>query len=165
MKTRYNISILLLVTMITMIMLSSCTHEKVLEIKSSAPTFIPVYEGEACIKDRCFVFELADESSEYSIGLMGREALAKDSGMLFEFYEYDIYKFWMKNTLIPLDIMWIANRTIVYISHDAKPCKRGICETIDPKTKANYVLEINGGLAKEYDIRVGDSVNITFNNI
>jgi len=151
--------IILLILLITLV---SCTHNTSLELESTAPFEIPKYGGITCIEEHCFDVEIADESAEYIIGLMGRDVLAKKSGMLFEFYEYDIYKFWMKNTLIPLDIIWIANDTIVYISYDAQPCGRGICETIDPEVEANYVLEINGGLAEEYGIKAGDFVNITF---
>jgi uncharacterized protein len=113
-----------------------------------------------CIDAECFDVEVAMTLAEQSYGLMERTSLAEKSGMLFVFDTDGVYKFWMKNTFITLDMIWIdANDTIVYIEHDAKPC--GLtCPTIDPKKESRYVLEINGGLAKRFGIEVEDKVSI-----
>jgi uncharacterized membrane protein (UPF0127 family) len=90
---------------------------------------------------------------------MNREYLAQDSGMLFIFKKEGIYNFWMKNTLIPLDIIWInENNKIIFIKENAEPCKVEQCETFGSDEKAKYILEINGGLTEKMGLRVGDEV-------
>ena len=114
----------------------------------------------ACFKEECFEVEIADSPDEQERGLMFYESLKKNKGMLFVFEEEGDYPFWMMNTLIPLDIIWInSSREIVFISENAQPCGE-ICEPIDPKQNAKYVLEINGGLVGEKNIKVGDKLSI-----
>ena len=87
----------------------------------------------------------------------------KDKGMFFIFESEGTYPFWMKNTLIPLDIIWIDNRNkIVYIAENAQPCPAStlICPSISPLGNAKYVLEINGGLCQALGIKAGDEVSI-----
>ena len=61
--------------------------------------------------------------------------------------------FWMKNTLIPLDMIWVdQDMRIVSLAHNVQPCKVQECPSYDPgATPARYVLEVNGGLARKYD--------------
>lgn len=67
-----------------------------------------------CFNENCFTVELAQTDEQRQTGLMGREQLDKDKGMLFVYDEDGIYTFWMKNTLIPLDMIWIdSNGTVV----------------------------------------------------
>ncbi|NOQ68173.1 hypothetical protein GQ568_01910 [Patescibacteria group bacterium] len=114
-----------------------------------------------CIEKNCFNVEIADTAQEREIGLMNRKFLALDSGMLFVFEKEGVYKFWMKNTLIPLDIIWIdKNRKIIFIKENASPCKIDICETFGPNEKAKYILEINGGVAEKMGLGVGDLIKI-----
>ena len=114
-----------------------------------------------CIKKNCFDIEIADTAQEREIGLMNREFLALDSGMLFVFEKEDVYNFWMKNTLIPLDIIWInKDNRISFIKENASPCKTDICETFGPNEKSIYILEINGGLVKKMGLGVGDLIKI-----
>ena len=91
---------------------------------------------------------------------MYRESLGEDEGMLFVFEEEGEYNFWMKNTIIPLDMIWIDSEgRIVHIEYDAQPCEEN-CELIRPEIEARYVLEINSGLSEKLGIKVGDSVEI-----
>lgn len=92
---------------------------------------------------------------------MFRDKLDQNKGMLFVFDNSANYPFWMKNTKIPLDIIWInANKEIVYISEFTQPCKTFFCPKINPNKNAKYVLEINAGLSQKFDIKVGDNVDI-----
>jgi len=112
-----------------------------------------------CINDNCFIVEMAITIKEKQTGLMNRESLPPDSGMLFIYEEENIYPFWMKNTLIPLDIIWInKNKEIIYIENNALPCKLDPCPIYNPKEKAIYILEINGKLANSLKINIGDKV-------
>lgn len=112
-----------------------------------------------CIKDNYFYVELAETPSEKARGLMFRKHLDLDKGMLFVFRREGIYPFWMKNTLIPLDIIWInKDKEVVFISKNTPPCRSKDCPPINPGKKAMYVLELNGGIADKIGLVVGDRV-------
>jgi uncharacterized protein len=113
-----------------------------------------------CIGDfpnkNCFDVEIVDTPESRQIGLMNRENLGDDEGMLFIFDSEGVYPFWMKNTLIPLDIIWInSEKEIVFIHENAEPLSLA---SINPGKNALYVLEINGGFARELGIGVGMKV-------
>lgn len=116
----------------------------------------------ACIGEYCFKIELAQTQEEFYRGLMFREHLDQDKGMLFVFGVQGTYPFWMKNTLIPLDIIWVDNSyKIVFIKKDAQPCQDGQeCLDIVPSGEASYVLEINAGLSDQLDFNAGDVIEI-----
>ena len=119
--------------------------------------------GSVCIRGNCFSVELAQTEAQRDTGLMNRKSLDKNKGMLFIFGEVGFYPFWMKNTLIPLDMIWIgADKKIVFISENAQPCKILICPVIVPLAKAEYVLEINAGVVSVAGLKVGDDVSITY---
>ena len=115
---------------------------------------------QVCFDEKCVNVEIADEKEEITTGLMFRESLAKDSGMLFVFPEEGVHKFWMKNTLIPLDMIWINDNEIIYIKDNALPCKTEVCESYGPDKEAKYVLEVNSGFVEENEVDVGDTVKI-----
>jgi len=74
---------------------------------------------------------------------MYRESLPEKKGMLFVFPTSDIHDFWMKNTIIPLDMIWIDNQFKVVHIANAQPCTEDPCKIYAPRTLAKYVLEIN----------------------
>lgn len=109
-----------------------------------------------------FEVELALTPEELSVGLMYREDMDDDKGMLFYFGNERQVGFWMKNTLIPLDMIFIkANGSIFYIHENAKPHD---LTRISPDGKAIAVLEINAGLSDKLNIREGDEVIHTLFN-
>ena len=90
---------------------------------------------------------------------MNRESLNQNAGMLFIFQEEGVYPFWMKNTLIPLDIIWInKDKKIIHIEKNVQPCKAGPCPSYSPEKQALYVLEINTGLSERYSFKEGNEV-------
>ena len=112
-----------------------------------------------CINENCFFVEIADSDEEREIGLMGRSFLEENNGMLFVFDFEGKHGFWMKDTLIPLDIIWInSDEEVVFIKEKANPCNEKKCEIFTPDKKAKYVLEINSGKIKELGIKIGDNV-------
>jgi hypothetical protein len=118
-------------------------------------------QGHVCIKGRCFQVELAVTPDERARGLMFRKHLDKDSGMLFIFKEEDIHPFWMKNTLIPLDILWInSRREVVFMSKKTQPCIMDPCPAILPGKKAKFVLELQGGISDTIGLIEGDKVSL-----
>ena len=115
--------------------------------------------SEVCFESKCFDVEIADTLEKKETGLMNRKYLEPDSGMLFLFEEENEYNFWMKNVLIPLDIIWIdQNKKVVFIKENAEPCKVEQCETFTSDKKAKYVLEVNGRMSEEIGLNVGDEV-------
>ncbi len=93
--------------------------------------------------------EIAKTDKEHEQGLMFRKNLHDNHGMLFIFETEDRYDFWMKNTVMPLDIIYInSDLKIVDILH-ATPCKKDPCESYIPKEKALYVLETKAGTFDE----------------
>ena len=121
-------------------------------------------QGRVCFKNNCFEVELSITNEEQMLGLMFRKSLGKNKGMLFVFEKEGGSSFWMKNTLIPLDIIWInENKEVVFISENTQPCKEDSCFSIAPDKKAKYVLEINAGISKEIGLKVGDRLEININ--
>jgi len=117
-------------------------------------------QGSVCFKENCFNVSLALTPDEQSKGLMFVENLDENRGMLFVFEKDGIYPFWMKNTLISLDIIWIdSNNKVVFISRNNQPCAL-MCESITPQKQARYVLEINAGSADKIGLAVDDEMKI-----
>jgi len=114
-----------------------------------------------CIKEICFNVEIADSIKEQQTGLMGRKSMEQNIGMIFIFQNPGIYKFWMKNMSIPLDIIWIDSyKKIIHIEKNVQPCNQEICDNFGPDEKALYVLEINANLSDQYSFEIGDEVKI-----
>lgn len=103
--------------------------------------------------------EVADEASEMMQGLMYREELCADCGMMFVFPKDVEQSFWMKNTLIPLDMIFIDSDFIVVDVLSAAPCTEDPCPHYVPKEKAKYVLEVNQGRFKD-DVIAGRKVEL-----
>ena len=121
-----------------------------------APNTLQSLENQVCFGLQCFSVQLAETSAERERGLMYVKQLGKNNGMLFVFGKEDIYPFWMKNTLIPLDMIWMdSNYKVVYTAQNVQPCKTFICPTINPGAKAKYALEVNAGISEKNGIKVG----------
>jgi len=116
---------------------------------------------EVCFKDYCFEVEIADTPQERARGLMYKTSLKENEGMLFVFDKPGIYGFWMKNTLIPLDIIWLdKSKEVVFIKENAQPCLKENCSVFKNQKPAKYILEINAGKVKELNLKVGDKLRI-----
>jgi len=100
--------------------------------------------------------EVADTSPKRVMGLMFRDQLPLNSGMLFIFEDADYHAIWMKNCRIPLDILWLdKNHKVIHMEEKAPPCGDDSCRTYYPAQKALYVLELNAGLIAREKIRLG----------
>ena len=101
--------------------------------------------------------EVAATEELRSQGLMYRDQLAEDRGMIFLFLQPGEYPFWMKNTLIPLDMIWMdAQHRIVHIAHDVQPCKADPCPNYPPNAQASSVLELAAGVAAKHHLAEGN---------
>ncbi|HEY5713762.1 MAG TPA: DUF192 domain-containing protein [Candidatus Gracilibacteria bacterium] len=112
-----------------------------------------------------WVVDIVGTPEERSRGLMGRESLDPSEGMVFVFEAPGKHGFWMKNTLVPLDIIWISeNFEVVAIRHNTPPCEKeksekDLCIMYIPQTEALYALEIK---AKTFNGSVGDPVEFSW---
>ena len=105
--------------------------------------------------------ELALTPEDQAQGLMYRENLPERTGMLFVFPEDAPHHFWMKNTMIPLDMIWMDDAgRVLFVSADTPPCKADPCPTYGPDSPAKQVLEIAGGKAREEGVKVGSDLKI-----
>ncbi len=103
--------------------------------------------------------EIADDEYSTQTGLMYRKHMDPNHGMLFIFPNEDYRSFYMKNTEIPLDIIYISeNQRIVSIQKNAKPMDESSLPSEGP---AKYVLEVNGGLSDEWTLETGDLMTFT----
>jgi uncharacterized membrane protein (UPF0127 family) len=132
----------------------------------SAQTPLPrqqvwITRGDSAQEIARFTAEIADEPQEWQRGLMERPTLAPDAGMLFIFPEAAPRAFWMLNTLIPLDMIFVdATRRIINIQANVPPClPPRQCPVYPSTAPARYVLEIAGGRAKALGIHAGDTVH------
>jgi len=103
--------------------------------------------------------EIAADDPTRAQGLMFRDQLPPDRGMIFLFPESGDYPFWMKNTLIPLDMIWIDDqKRIVHVAHDVQPCKADPCPSVPPGANARYVLELAAGVAARHHLANGQTL-------
>ena len=111
-----------------------------------------------------FLVELATTPDQRARGMMFRQNMDEDKGMLFIFDEEEVQPFWMKNTYIYLDIIWIdRSRKVVFISRNTPPCTEEPYHSINPGKKAMYVLELRGGTADKIGLDVGDELILDIN--
>jgi uncharacterized protein len=115
---------------------------------------MPLYIG-----DKKFRVEIADTPDKRSTGLMYREYIADDFGMLFIMDDEEIQAFWMKNCKVHLDIIYLdSNKQVVDMYIDVPPCKSEPCATYESRKPARYVLELRGKRAKEINLKIGDNI-------
>ena len=107
-------------------------------------------------KNITFNVEVAKTIEERRTGLMYRKKLLNNEGMLFIFPREKIIQLWMKNTYIPLDVIFISENKVIV---DIKKNMEKLSETIvKSKVKSRYALEFNAGLINKLDIEIGDKV-------
>ena len=111
-----------------------------------------------------FSVEIADTQQKQTLGLMYRDEMPADHGMLFIFPNEAPRSFWMKNTRIPLDIMYFDKDLImVSAALDTPPCRVSRCPAYPSSAPVMYVLELNAGTAAELGIGPGDRMTIELN--
>ena len=102
--------------------------------------------------------EIADDNEERTKGLMFREYLGENEGMLFVFDDAQIRTFWMKNTKIPLDIIFISEDLEIINIKQAEPCINDHCRVYSSEGNAKYVLEVNRGFSERNGINSGNKL-------
>jgi uncharacterized membrane protein (UPF0127 family) len=117
------------------------------------------------IRGQRFIVEVADSNEERARGLMFRDTLEKDTGMLFIHTNEEPQAYWMKNTHIPLDILYFnKDRKLVSAQERVPPCSAGDrCPPYPSEGAALYVLELNAGSVELFKIKAGDELKVSPN--
>lgn len=131
--------------------------------KFRGANFLPNFANKtATINSREYKLLIANDDKSRQVGLSNRKTLDANTGMLFIFPQKGIYSFWMKDTLIPLDMIYINDNKIVHIVKNAPPHggKSGTPPIYTPPVQANYILEVNGGESDKHKFKNGDTVTL-----
>jgi len=116
----------------------------------------------ATIAGRKFELEVAKTPQQQQIGLMYRTSLADNRGMLFVFASPQLTRFWMKDTLIPLDMIFLRKGQVMAIETAVPPCKSATCPTYGTDTLIDRVIELKSGTTAQIGLKVGDRVKIQY---
>jgi uncharacterized membrane protein (UPF0127 family) len=113
------------------------------------------------LKGERFSVELAETQEKQALGLMFRDSMPDDHGMLFIFPSEARRSFWMKNCRIPLDIFYFdSDLALVSVSENTPPCRTQRCPSYPSDGPAKYVLELNAGKAAQLGIKTGDVMEL-----
>ncbi|WP_267384151.1 DUF192 domain-containing protein [Cyanobacterium sp. uoEpiScrs1] len=144
----------------------SSSLEKVLEITAQTQGKKRPVEAKATItiNEQVIALEVAKTAEQQRIGLMYRESLADNRGMLFIFEPARPVRFWMKNVNFPLDMIFLFNGEVKQIITNVPPCQEDPCSTYGPtlNTDIDMVIELRGGRATQLGINLGDYIPIDF---
>ncbi|MFH1589436.1 MAG: DUF192 domain-containing protein [archaeon] len=136
--------LILLSIVIIILLLSGCSKE--------TGTNFDYKIREVIVANQTITVQIADNDEKRTQGLMYQEELGEFEGMFFIFEEEDYLNFWMKNTPIPLDIIFINSEFEIENIHTAEPCKRNECLFYGSERPAKYVLEVNAGFSEKYGL-------------
>lgn len=105
--------------------------------------------------------EIADNREEREHGLMNRTSLGDDKGMLFVYPDQAPRRVWMKNTLLPLDVLFLAgDGRIVAMLNNLKPCTSDPCPIFDSEVAAMFMLELNAGFIENNNLKIGQQLRL-----
>lgn len=104
--------------------------------------------------------EVAETSEQQAMGLMFRDALPDNRGMLFPFESERRVSFWMKNVPVALDMIFIRGDRVIDIAVSVPPCLAELCPIYGPEAAVDKVIELRGGRTKELGLKTGDSIVI-----
>jgi uncharacterized protein len=143
---------------------SSTDSSPVMQTNPTVGQTLPI-TAQTTIAGKLIQLEVARTPQEQATGLMGRTSLADDRGMLFLFSPPRPTQFWMKNTLINLDMIFIRNGIVKAIAANVPPCKADPCPTYGSMGEViDQVIELRGGRSAELGLKVGDRVPVQFLN-
>ncbi len=115
-------------------------------------TYTPQTIQKVCVREKCFDVSIADTPDLRAKGFMDTPTLSEHEGKLFIFEKEGTYGFWMKNTTIPLDIIWISKDRKILAIVSAEPCLSENCIVYKPYVSSKYVLEILSGQTNNFTI-------------
>ena len=149
---------------IVLILLSGCSS---ISPNRAIADVAPITQGQtlpitaiANIAGETIELEVAQTPQQQSTGLMFREHLEDDRGMLFPFANERTARFWMKNVPISLDMIFLNGDRVVGIAIDVPPCETEPCPVYGPEALVDSVIELRGGRAEELGVEIGDRIEI-----
>ena len=123
---------------------------------------IPLQNNYVCFSETCISVEIMDTPEQRALGLMFRESLDEDKGMVFIFEEKSTYKFWMKNVNFPIDIIFLdEDKNIIGIFENVPGCIKDPCDVYGPEEESLYVIETVAGFSEKNNIEIGQKVEFT----
>lgn len=131
------------------------------ETPQSGPQFLPI-TGTLRVGSAEISLEVARSTRELQTGLMFRTELADDRGMAFLFPQPGPVEFWMRDTLIPLDIVFMRDGVVTNIVANAPPCENDPCPTFASEADVDSVIELRAGRAAELGIEPGLTLELTY---
>lgn len=158
---------LFLITILSSFLLSGCIDiptassenpQTVIKSQSQGQS-LPI-TGKLILNDIQIDLEIAVTPEQQAIGLMFRDTLPSNRGMLFPFNPPTRVNFWMKNVSFPLDLIFLADGIVKDIAHNVPPCEKEPCPIYSPNSEIDQVLELGGGSAQNFGITKGDRLNI-----
>jgi len=145
---------LIVTALIVMVLIYAVLHT---QVKSPSTTRLPWKHNRETI-----YLEIADDGSERSLGLSGRDKLATDGGMIFRLPHPQIPTFWMSGVKFPLDIIWIRDKVVIDLTPNI-PAPKDSDETklqfYQPREPVDEVIELNAGMVEKLGITIGDRLN------
>jgi uncharacterized protein len=126
------------------------------------PQYLPI-SASFTSNNQVIQLEIADEPKEYSHGLKFRKSITKNQGMLFVLKKPEQVKLWMKDTHIPLDMIFLQDGVIKTIVEAAPPCETKICPEYDSVYSINQVIELPAGSVKSLDLKPGKEIELKLN--
>jgi uncharacterized membrane protein (UPF0127 family) len=143
----------------TLLAVAACPHRTTSSQETATTTTAPNAPHIVLPDGFSVSVEVAADDPTREQGLMYRDQLAADRGMIFVFAESGVYPFWMKNTLIPLDMIWIdEGQHVVTAMYGVPPCKADPCPSYPPTGKAKYVLELASGVGRTHKVVNGSQL-------
>lgn len=139
-----------LVLLLVLVLLAACGGES-----DATQAVIATDSGDVSVE-----VEVADTPDEREVGLMNRESLAEDAGMIFLFESSHRGGFWMKDTLIPLSIAFVGGNGRIARILDMEPCRADPCPVYDPGVAYESALEVNRGAFARWGVQEGDRLRL-----
>ncbi|HEY9809745.1 MAG TPA: DUF192 domain-containing protein [Halomicronema sp.] len=133
------------------------------QAQTPQPQDLPI-SAKAKIAGELFDLEVTTTPEQQAMGLMFRPSLPDNRGMLFIFDPPRPVMFWMKNTLIPLDMIFIKDGEVKYIAENVPPCTTMSCPTYGPPNQIviDQVIEVRAGRTAELGLKIGNPITIEF---
>ncbi|MBW4512169.1 MAG: DUF192 domain-containing protein [Scytonematopsis contorta HA4267-MV1] len=123
------------------------------------PQYLPIAASFSS-DNKTIKLEVADEPQEYSHGLKFRKSIPKNQGMLFILKKPEQVKLWMKDTYVPLDMIFLQDGVIKTIVESAPPCKTKTCPKYDSVYPINQVIELPAGSVKSLELKPGKKIEL-----
>jgi len=128
-------------------------------IAADGYVFFPKYKTVTLPNGTNIKTEVADNIFKQTQGLRNRKSLSPNIGMLFIFSDVSKHVFWMKDTLIPLDFIWLdESLKIVDLTYNAQPCAKDPCKLFMPAKPVKYVVETSANTSQ--DLKIGDQLKL-----